>query len=130
VHVLSKVAQPAAKEHISCQVIDLRTIVPRDADMAYQSVSKTSRLSVSHEATLNGTVGAEISLTVTVHILAAAFDAYRNRLSLSKERFPNLEASAERVCGDDIHPIPHLFEPFYFPSQWRCLQAIGRLLSS
>lgn len=111
VHVIREVAQLAAKENISCEIIDLRTIVPWDADTICQSVSKTGRLLVSHEAPITGGVGAEIAATV------------------SRECFLNLEAPVERVCGYDIHPIPHVFEPFYFPSKWRCLEAIKRMMN-
>jgi len=111
VHVLREVAQMAAKENISCELIDLRTIVPWDVDTICQSVSKTGRLLISHEAPITGGVGAEIAATV------------------SKECFLNLEAPIERICGYDIHPIPHVFEPFYFPSKWRCLEAIKRMMN-
>jgi 2-oxoisovalerate dehydrogenase E1 component beta subunit len=66
VHVLREVAQLAAKENISCEVIDLRTIVPWDVDTICQSVSRTGRLLISHEAPITGGVGAEIAATVSV----------------------------------------------------------------
>ena len=50
-------------------------------------------------------------------------------LFFQRECFLNLEAPIERVCGYDIHPIPHVFEPFYFPSKWRCLEAIKRMMN-
>lgn len=56
----------AAKENVSCEVIDLRTIVPWDVDTVCQSVSKTGRLLISHEAPITGGVGAEIAATVAV----------------------------------------------------------------
>ncbi|CAF1162176.1 unnamed protein product [Rotaria sordida] len=90
VHVLREVAQMAAKDNISCELIDLRTILPWDVDTICQSVSKTGRLLISHEAPITGGVGAEIAATV------------------AKECFLNLEAPVERVCGYDIHPIPHI----------------------
>jgi len=68
VHVLREVAQMAAKENISCELIDLRTIVPWDVDTICQSFSKTGRLLISHEAPITGGVGAEISATVSVCI--------------------------------------------------------------
>ena len=67
-HVLREVAQLASKENISCEVIDLRTIVPWDADTICQSVSKTGRLLISHEAPITGGVGGEIAATVAVRI--------------------------------------------------------------
>jgi 2-oxoisovalerate dehydrogenase E1 component beta subunit len=58
----------AAKENISCEVIDLRTIVPWDVDTICQSVSKTGRLLISHEAPITGGAGGEIAATVSVCI--------------------------------------------------------------
>jgi 2-oxoisovalerate dehydrogenase E1 component beta subunit len=69
VHVLREVAQMVAKENISCELIDLRTIVPWDVDTICQSVSKTGRLLISHEAPITGGAGAEIAATVSVCIL-------------------------------------------------------------
>lgn len=66
VHVLREVAQMAAKENISCELIDLRTIVPWDVETVCQSVSKTGRLLISHEAPITGGVGGEIAATVGV----------------------------------------------------------------
>jgi transketolase C-terminal domain/subunit len=56
----------AAKENISCELIDLRIIVPWDVDTICQSVSKTGRLVISHEASITGGGGAA---TVSVCIL-------------------------------------------------------------
>ena len=44
------------------------------------------------------------------------------------ECFLNLEAPIERVCGYDT-PFPHVFEPFYMPDKWRCLEAIKKLVN-
>jgi len=84
----------AAKENISCELIDLRTIVPWDVDTICQSVSKTGRLLISHEAPITG---AAASVSVCILIVY------------------------------DIHPISYVFELFYFPSKWRCLEAIKRM---
>ena len=58
----------AAREKLSCQWIDLKTIVPWDVDTICQSVSKTGRLLIGHEAPITGSVGAEIAATVAVCI--------------------------------------------------------------
>lgn len=50
VHVLNKACDLAAKEGISCELIDLRTIMPWDVDAVANSVLKTGKLIVSHEA--------------------------------------------------------------------------------
>jgi pyruvate dehydrogenase E1 component beta subunit len=61
VHDTVAVANKLAKEGISVEVIDLRTISPLDTDAILTSVAKTGRAVVVHEATRNFGVGAEIS---------------------------------------------------------------------
>lgn len=46
----------AAEQGISCELIDLRTLLPWDADTVMASVKKTGRLVVSHEAPVRGCV--------------------------------------------------------------------------
>uniref|UniRef100_A0A8C7XET6 3-methyl-2-oxobutanoate dehydrogenase (2-methylpropanoyl-transferring) n=1 Tax=Oryzias sinensis TaxID=183150 RepID=A0A8C7XET6_9TELE len=76
----------------------------------FQSVVKTGRLLVSHEAPVTGGFAAEISSTV------------------QEECFLNLEAPISRVCGYDT-PFPHIFEPFYIPDKWKCFEAIKRMIN-
>ncbi|XP_022901571.2 2-oxoisovalerate dehydrogenase subunit beta, mitochondrial [Onthophagus taurus] len=110
VHVLLEVAQLAKEKfNISCEVIDLVSIVPWDRDTIIESVKKTKRALVAHEAPLTGGFGAE---------LAAA---------IQEDCFLHLEAPVARVTGFDT-PFPHIFEPFYLPDKWRCLQAIKDLI--
>jgi len=40
----------------------------------------------------------------------------------------NLEAPIQRVCGWDT-PFPLIFEPFYLPDKYRCLEAIKRVVN-
>lgn len=110
VHVLREVAQLARQElNVSCEVIDLVTILPWDRQTVFESVKKTGRLLVAHEAPITNGFGAEIAAAV------------------QKECFLHLEAPIERVCGFDT-PFPHIFEPFYLPDKWRCLSAIKKLV--
>ncbi len=57
-------AQMLANEGIEAEVIDLRTIMPWDRDAVLDSVRKTGRLLVAHEAVQNCGVGAEIAAVV------------------------------------------------------------------
>ncbi|CAH0553137.1 unnamed protein product [Brassicogethes aeneus] len=110
IHVLKEVAQLAkSKLNASCEVIDLVSILPWDKDTICESVKKTKRVLISHEAPLTGGFGAELAATI------------------QEECFLHLEAPIARVTGFDT-PFPHVFEPFYLPDKWRCLQAIQNLL--
>uniref|UniRef100_A0A6I8QGU6 3-methyl-2-oxobutanoate dehydrogenase (2-methylpropanoyl-transferring) n=1 Tax=Xenopus tropicalis TaxID=8364 RepID=A0A6I8QGU6_XENTR len=75
-----------------------------------QSVSKTGRLLISHEAPVTGGFASEISATV------------------QEECFLNLEAPIARVCGYDT-PFPHIFEPFYIPDKWKCYDALRKMIN-
>jgi len=98
-------ARAEAESGISCELIDLRTIIPWDVETVEESVSKTGRLIVSHEAPKTGGFAAEISATI-------------------QERcFLSLEAPIQRVCGYDT-PFPLIFEKFYVPDALKNLGAI------
>ncbi|TWW79618.1 2-oxoisovalerate dehydrogenase subunit beta, mitochondrial [Takifugu rubripes] len=111
VHVMREVASMAQEKlGVSCEVIDLQTILPWDIDTVCKSVAKTGRLLISHEAPVTGGFASEISSTV------------------QEECFLNLEAPIRRVCGYDT-PFPHIFEPFYIPDKWKCFEAIKRMIN-
>ncbi|MBN1332981.1 MAG: alpha-ketoacid dehydrogenase subunit beta [Synergistales bacterium] len=59
-----KAAEMLDKEGISVECVDLRTISPIDKNTILESVAKTTRLAVVHEAVKQGGVGAEISAIV------------------------------------------------------------------
>ena len=80
-------ADRLAAEGIEAEVIDPRTLVPLDVDAIVQSVRRTNRLVVAHEAVEHGGFGAEIAARVQ----AAAFD--------------DLDAPIERV-GAPFAPVP------------------------
>jgi len=103
--VLAKACELASEEGVSCELIDLRTILPWDAECVEESVKKTGRLVVSHEAPVTGGFGAEVA----AHVQEACF--------------LHLEAPIQRVCGYDT-PFPLAFEPFYLPDVTKCLDAI------
>jgi len=110
IHVILEVAQMAKEKFgVSCEVIDLQSILPWDKETIAKSVVKTGRLLISHEAPLTGGFAAEIAS------------------SIQKDCFLNLECPIERICGWDT-PFPHIFEPFYLPTKWRCLEAIRKMI--
>ncbi|CAG5118555.1 unnamed protein product [Candidula unifasciata] len=111
VHVLREVAALAQQKfNVSCEVVDLCTILPWDRETVAQSVKKTGRVLISHEAPITMGFGAELAATI------------------QQECFLHLEAPVERVCGHDT-PFPHVFEAFYLPDKWRCIEAVKRLIS-
>jgi 2-oxoisovalerate dehydrogenase E1 component beta subunit len=106
VHVALAVVEA---EGIDAEVIDLRTIVPVDIETIEQSVRKTGRCCIVHEATRTGGFGAELS-------------------ALIQERcFYHLEAPVQRATGFDT-PYPHSLEWAYFPGPVRIGTAIRKAL--
>ncbi|MCP3935398.1 MAG: alpha-ketoacid dehydrogenase subunit beta, partial [Actinomycetia bacterium] len=106
------VSEAAAEESgIDAEIIDLRTLVPLDVDTIVESVQKTGRCLIVHEATVTSGFGAELSAMV-------------------QERcFYNLEAPITRVCGWDT-PYPHAHEWFYFPGPDRIADAMRKVVST
>uniref|UniRef100_A0A0A0M2B6 3-methyl-2-oxobutanoate dehydrogenase (2-methylpropanoyl-transferring) n=1 Tax=Cucumis sativus TaxID=3659 RepID=A0A0A0M2B6_CUCSA len=62
--VMEQACIDAEKEGISCELIDLRTLLPWDKETVEASVRKTGRLLISHEAPVTGGFGAEISASI------------------------------------------------------------------
>ena len=107
---LRKAADLAEAEGISCEVIDLRTLLPWDVKTIESSVKKTGRLLISHEATHTGGYGGEIAATI-------------------QERcFLYLESPISRVNGLDT-PFPLAHEKEYMPDQLKIYEAIKASMS-
>lgn len=106
------VALAAAEETgIDAEVIDLRSLLPLDLDCIVQSVSKTGRCLMVHEATLTSGFGAEVVALVQEHC------------------FYHLEAPISRVAGWDT-PYPHAQEWDYFPGPARVGRALAELMEA
>jgi len=86
----------AAESGIDAEIIDLRSLWPLDLETIVNSVRKTGRCVIVHEATLTGGFGAELAALVQEHC------------------FYHLEAPIVRVTGWDT-PYPHAHEWLYFP---------------
>ena len=99
----------AADTGIDAEVIDLRTIWPVDMETIIQSVEKTGRCVIVHEATKTSGFGAELSALV------------------QENCFYHLEAPVLRVTGWDT-PYPHAFEWQYFPGPQRIGDALRRVM--
>jgi acetoin:2,6-dichlorophenolindophenol oxidoreductase subunit beta len=104
-------AERLADEHgIEAEVIDPRTLVPLDLDTIAESVGRTNRLLIAHEAVEQGGFGAELAARVQ----AAAFD--------------DLDAPIERV-GARFTPVPFSppLEDAYLPGADRIFDVAVRL---
>jgi pyruvate/2-oxoglutarate/acetoin dehydrogenase E1 component len=89
VHKALEAAAQLEKEGISVEVVDPRTIVPLDKETIINSVKKTGRLIVVHEAVQRGGIGGEI-----VSVVAES------------EAFDYLDAPIKRLGGKEV-PIPY-----------------------
>jgi 2-oxoisovalerate dehydrogenase E1 component beta subunit len=106
------VSLAAARETgIDAEIIDLRSLIPLDIDAIVESVKKTGRCVVVHEATRTSGYGAELSALIQEHC------------------FYHLEAPIERVTGYDT-PYPHAFEWQYFPGPKRVSEALRRVVEA
>lgn len=105
--VIEKAAKMASEKGVSCEIIDLRSILPWDAHTVAASVEKTGRLLVSHEAPLTGGFASEITATI------------------QKMCFLNLESPVERICGLDT-PYPLAHEKEYMPDHLKVFEGIMR----
>src|ERR1700674_4764534 len=98
-------------EGVGAEVIDLATLSPIDSETILDSVAKTGRLVIVHEAARNVGVGAEIAAIVAEHGL---FD---------------LQAPIQRVTGyDTVMPLFRL-EHDYIPSVRRIVDAVQTVLA-
>lgn len=100
-----------AEAGVDAEVIDLRTLLPLDIDCIVESVKKTGRCVIVHEATRTGGYGAELSAQV------------------QENCFMHLEAQIVRVAGWDT-PYPHAFEWEYFPGPARIKRALLQVMEN
>jgi len=108
--ILQKAADLAADDGVSCEVIDLRSILPWDIETITNSVMKTGRLLVTQEAPLTAGFASEIAATI------------------QQECFLHLESPVERVCGLDT-PYPLALEKEYVADHLKIYEAIKRCIN-
>ncbi|QOR64687.1 alpha-ketoacid dehydrogenase subunit beta [Cytobacillus suaedae] len=109
------VAQRAVEEMkekgVNCELIDLRTLYPLDKDIIAESVQKTGRTVIVHEAHATGGVGNDI---VSI---------------INDTSFLFQKAPIERVTGFDV-PVPYFgFENHYLPTTERVVHAINKVMT-
>ncbi len=106
VPICLQAAEHVSTEGVDAEVIDLRTVQPFDIGLITQSVEKTGRLVIVHEAPRSFGIGAEI----------AARTAERSIL--------HLLAPIQRVAGYDIVPPLAKLEEHSYPNSERVVRAI------
>jgi len=107
-----KAADRLADDGVSAEVIDVRSLVPFDAEAVTASVSKTGRAVIVHEAPRTAGFGAEIAATIAEHCLYS------------------LEAPVLRVTGwDSVFPLKRS-EHQYLPSVERIVAAARKTLEA
>ncbi|MDQ1679336.1 MAG: 2-oxoisovalerate dehydrogenase component beta subunit [Frankiaceae bacterium] len=104
-------AESAADEGRSLEVVDLRSLSPWDEDTVVDSVRRTGRCVVVHEAAVSGGLGAEIAARVT------------------ERAFYALESPVLRVGGFHTPYPPSRIEEDYLPELDRILDAVDRSLA-
>jgi 2-oxoisovalerate dehydrogenase E1 component len=113
VHEAVAAAEELAGEGISVEVVDLRTVAPLDTATVLDSVARTGRLLVAHEAVVPFGIGAEIAATV------------------AREAFWDLDAPIERV-GAAATPPPYApeLERAWLPDRATITAAVRRLAAT
>ena len=113
VHESLAAADELAGEGIEVEVVDPRSLVPLDLETIVESVAKTHRLVIAHEAVEHGGFGAELAA------------------QLQNTAFDELDAPIERV-GAPFTPIPFTppLEDAYLPGRGEVIAAVRRVLGS
>ncbi len=109
VHQALEAAKVLSNEGIDVEVIDLRTINPLDKETIFESVEKTSKLVIAHEAVKAFGIGAEIAAMVC------------------EEMIDCLDAPVLRV-GAPFVPVPFNLEKFYLPNSEDVIKAVKKVM--
>jgi acetoin:2,6-dichlorophenolindophenol oxidoreductase subunit beta len=107
---IKPIAENLAKEGISVEIVDLRTVSPMDTETVLKSVAKTRRAVVVHEAARSFGVGAEVAARIQEHL------------------FSDLKGPVLRVASRDV-PVPfaRVLEQEYLYKPTEVEAAIRRL---
>ncbi|MCL5046032.1 MAG: alpha-ketoacid dehydrogenase subunit beta, partial [Actinobacteria bacterium] len=110
VHKALSTANKLAQEGIEVEVVDPRTLVPLDKDTILNSVKKTGRAVIAHEAVKTGGFGGEVAAII------------------AEEAFDYLNAPIKRVAAPDT-PVPFSppMEDYFLPGEDGILQAVREI---
>ena len=106
-HQNLKAAEELLQEGVSVEVINLRSLCPLDIQTITQSVQKTGRCVIAHEAPKTQGFGAELATQIM------------------ERCFLHLQAPVQRCCGLDT-PFPHTLEKLYLPEAERVKAAVKK----
>ncbi len=111
-HKSMQAAEELAKDGISVEVIDMRTLLPWDRETIFDSIKKTSRVVLVQENSKTGGVMAEIAAAI------------------AEEAFDFLDAPVSRVCGLDVPMLPFAppLEHFFLPNAEKIGRAVKKIL--
>ncbi|NUN50481.1 MAG: alpha-ketoacid dehydrogenase subunit beta [Candidatus Brocadiae bacterium] len=110
-HIALEAAEKAQEEKgVSCEVLDLRSLVPLDKAALLESVKKTGRVVIVCEAPRTGGYAGELSAII------------------AEEAIDSMEAPIVRVTGFDT-PFPYTLEHAYMPNTGRILKAIDTVVN-
>ncbi|MEK7297113.1 MAG: alpha-ketoacid dehydrogenase subunit beta [Planctomycetota bacterium] len=111
VHTALEAAQTLGGSGISCEIIDLRTLLPLDKKAIFNTAKKTSKVVVLHEQTKTGGIGAEVSALI------------------SENCFDYLDGPIIRVAAPDT-PVPYSaqMEEVFIPQTKDVIAAVEKLM--
>lgn len=111
IYVADDAADELEKDGVGTEIVDLRSILPFDEGAILESVAKTSRVIILHEAPLTGGAGAEFAARI------------------AEKAFDYLDAPVKRVASLDI-PTPYSppLEAAYLPDKDKVVRAARELL--
>lgn len=112
IYLADEVADDLAKDGVSTEIVDLRSILPFDEEAILESVAKTNRVLILHEAPLTGGAGGEFAARI------------------AEKAFDYLDAPIKRIGALDV-PTPYSppLEAAALPDKTRVLQAARELLA-
>ncbi len=109
--MVSVVSNAVEKKGTNAEIIDLRTINPMDEATIIESVKKTGRAMIVHEAQLSFGAGAEVAARI------------------AEKAIFELDAPILRVASDSLpYPYPG-YEQYYIPNEAKVSQAIDKIMS-
>lgn len=111
VHHALQAAEEVAKDGVSVEVVDLRTLRPLDTETVLASVRKTGKALVVHEDNLTGGFGAEVAAII------------------AQEAFEHLDGPVTRLAGPDVPAMPFSppLEEAFIPGPEKIAAAIRKL---